>query len=207
MKKLIFIFTILFSYSICPQQMRLLSSNINTDIPQKNNKLILDPLPAGWYTVGTNGDFPTIDSVFNKLSTDGIAGSVDLELIDTLYIAPANSTGFVLNGPIPGANPDHKISIIHGFDKNVTIEGNGNSVLTFMNTSYVTLGYIGPGRYRPGGITIHALYNAQYNRNSCINFINNSDHNVVQNLTIIDEDNERVSVGIGFIALNSAPFE
>ena len=187
--------------------MRLLSSNIHIDIPKKNNKVILDPLPAGTYTVGTNGDFSTIDSAFNKLSIDGIAGPVTLELIDTFYTAPTNETGFLLNGPIPGANPNNNISIIHGIDKNVTIEGNGNSVLTFMNTSYVTLGAIDFGRYRPGGITIHALHNTQFNHNGCINFVNNSDNNVVQNITIINEDNERVSGGIVFIALNSSPFE
>ena len=60
------------------------------------------PLPAGTYTVGTGGYFTTIQASFNKLSTDGIAGNVTLELIDNLYTAPTDSFGFKLNGPISG---------------------------------------------------------------------------------------------------------
>ena len=202
----VLVFTVFLSYTIFAQQSGSLRGNFKFSIPEKIQSPLGDPLPAGTYTIGVMGDFPTIDSAFNKLSIDGIAGEVALELIDTLYIAPTNSTGFLLNGPIPGANPINNINIRHGVDKNVTIEGNGNSVLTFMNTSYVNLD---PGsvRVRPGGITIHALHNTQFNHNNCISFLDNSDHNVVQNITIIDEDNERVSVGIGFIALISSPFE
>ena len=207
LKLTVFFFTVFFYYTVFAQQFGSLRGDYKFSFPEKIQGPLGDPLSAGTYTVGVMGDFPTLDSAFNKLSIDGISGPVTLELIDTFYTAPTNETGFLLNGPIPGANPDNNINIIHGIDKNVTIEGNGNSVLTFMNASYVTLGHSGFGRYRPGGITIHALHNTQFNRNNCINFINNSDHNVVQNLTIIDEDNERTSVGIGFIALNSSPFE
>ena len=207
LKLTVFFFTVFFYYTVFAQQFGSLRGDYKFSFPEKIQGPLGDPLSAGTYTVGVMGDFPTLDSALNKLSIDGISGPVTLELIDTFYTAPTNETGFLLNGPIPGANPNNNISIIHGFDKNVTIEGNASSVLTFMNTSYVTLGHSGFGRYRPGGITIHALHNTQFNRNNCINFINNSDHNVVQNLTIIDEDNERTSVGIGFIALNSAPFE
>ena len=78
-------------------------------IPQKIQKLVLDPLPAGTYTIGTGGDFTTIDSAFNKLSIDGIAGEVTLELIDSLYIAPATEYGFRLDGPIQGADKDNRL--------------------------------------------------------------------------------------------------
>ena len=46
------------------------------------------PLASGTYIIGTGGNFPTIDSVFNKLSIDGISGAVTFELIDNLYVAP-----------------------------------------------------------------------------------------------------------------------
>ena len=36
-------------------------------------------MAAGTYTTGSGGDFPTIDSAFNELSVDGIAGEVILE--------------------------------------------------------------------------------------------------------------------------------
>ncbi len=45
---------------------------------------ISSPLPAGTYTIGTGGNFATIQDAFNKLSTDGVAGNVTLELIDDL---------------------------------------------------------------------------------------------------------------------------
>ncbi len=45
---------------------------------------ISDPLPAGTYTVGTGGNFATIQKAFDKLETDGVAGNVTFELIDNL---------------------------------------------------------------------------------------------------------------------------
>ena len=48
----------------------------------------------GTYTVGTGGNFATIQEAFDKLSTDGVAGNVTLELIDDLYTAPADSIRF-----------------------------------------------------------------------------------------------------------------
>ena len=62
--------------------------------------MVSDPLPAGTYSIGTGGDFTTITSAFNKLSSDGISGPLMLELIDTLYQIPTN---YSLNGPISGA--------------------------------------------------------------------------------------------------------
>ena len=119
MKKLttftIFVFTILFSCTIIAQQMRAFRGSYNINYPKKIMKTMENPLPAGTYTIGTSGDFPTIDSAFNKLSTDGISGSITLELTDTLYTAPytepADSLGFFLNGPIPGADQNNRAGL------------------------------------------------------------------------------------------------
>ena len=84
---------------------------------------ISDPLPAGTYTIGTGGNFATIQDAFNKLETDGVAGNVTLELIDELYTAPTDSFGFFLNGPIPGASQNSRVTFKPAENKNVTIEG------------------------------------------------------------------------------------
>ena len=68
-------------------------------------------MAAGTYTIGTSGNFPTIDSAFKKLSADGVAGAVILELTNTLYTAPTDSFGFKLVGPIPGAGPTSRLTI------------------------------------------------------------------------------------------------
>ena len=212
MKKLIalsiFFFTLLFSYTVVAQQMRSLRSGNKLDIPNKIQKLVTDPLPAGTYTIGTTGEFPTIDSAFTKLSVDGIAGSVELLLIDTLYTAPTNSNGFFLNGPIPGASQTNRVTISPDVDKFVTIEGNGACILTFLNTSYLTLGYYTSGRSRKPiqnenlgnntRLVIHANHNSQFKWNDCVHFLNNSDNNIIENVTIINEDYARGSLGIGF---------
>ena len=100
-----------FSYTVVAQELGSIRKGYEITIPQKIHKLVLDPLPAGTYSVGTGGYFPTIDSAFNKLSVDGIAGEVILELIDDLYIAPTVQFGFKLNGPIPGAGPNNRVTI------------------------------------------------------------------------------------------------
>jgi len=88
-----------------------------------------DPLPAGTYSVGTSGYFTTIQAAFDKLSADGVAGNVTLELIDNLYTAPTGQYGFLLDGPIPGAGPNSRVTIKPVENKNVTIEGNSLGVL------------------------------------------------------------------------------
>ncbi len=210
MKKLIiltiFVFTILFSCTIIAQQMRSLRITSTVNIPKKIQKLVLDPLPAGTYTIGTAGDFPTIDSAFNKLSVDGISGPVTFELIDTLYTAPSDSLGFFLNGPIPGADQNNRVTIKPAENKNVTIAGEGHLVFRFNNTSYLTLD--GIALTGNSTLTIHALQNSRFTWNDPVDFVDNSDHNVVQNITAISEDFMRVSDGIGFWAednINSAP--
>ena len=85
-------------------------------------------LSFGADSVGTTGFFPSIESVFNRLSTDGVAGPVTLELTDNLYTAPTTQYGFSLNGPIPGAGPNSRVTIKPAENKNVIIEGNGRSV-------------------------------------------------------------------------------
>ena len=46
------------------------------------------PLAAGTYSIGTAGNFPTLDSAFNKLRRDGVAGAVTFNLIDPVYTTP-----------------------------------------------------------------------------------------------------------------------
>jgi hypothetical protein len=158
------------------------------------------PLPAGVYTVGTLGHFPTIDSAFTRIRT-GIAGSITLELVDAVYNAPTNETGFLMNGPIPGAGPDRRLTIKPAESKNVTIQGSGMDVLLFLNTSYVTMdgvalpGAGGESGYGRTSLTIHAYYNAQFPYNACLDFMNNSDHNIVRNIVFISEDYNRSGNG------------
>ena len=107
----IFLFTVFCSYVILGQEIGSIRKSVEYSFPEKIHKLVLDPLPAGTYSVGAGGYFPTIDSAFNKLSIDGIGGAVTLELIDNLYTAPARQFGFTLNGPIPGAGPNSRVTI------------------------------------------------------------------------------------------------
>ncbi len=86
--------------------------------------LFSPPLLPGTYTVGNGGNFATIQEAFDKLSTDGVAGNVTLELIDELYTTSTVQFGFQLNGPIPGAGPNSRVTIKPAENKNVVIEGN-----------------------------------------------------------------------------------
>ena len=199
MRKLLFplivLFTFIFSYTILAQEMGSLRKSYKKDFPVKLMKSTGTPLTAGTYTIGSGGDFPTIDSAFNKLSVDGITGEVTLELLDTLYIAPTTEYGFLLNGPIPGANENNRVNIIPNLTNGTTIEGNGGAVLSFINTSYLTFG--------PGGgilhlLEIHALQNAQFTRNDCVVFLDNSDHNIIKLVDFISEDYTRDCAGIIF---------
>lgn len=151
------LFTVFFSYTVIAQEMGSLRKGYEISFPKKIQKFVLDPLPAGTYSVGAGGDFPSIDSAFKKLSIDGVSGAVTLELINTLYVAAADTFGFLLDGPIPGAGPNHRVTIKPAANKNVTIEGNGEAVVYFLNTSYVTID--GVGLRGATTLTIHALYN------------------------------------------------
>jgi len=153
------------------------------------------PLPPGSYTVGTGGNFATIQAAFNKLETDGIAGNVTLELIDELYVAPAGQYGFLLNGPIPGAGPNSRVTIKPAENKNVVVQHNGRAVFYLVNISY--LNFDGIGTTGSTSLTVQALHNTAYPYNEGILFMNNSDHNVIQNITFLIEDYLRES-GFGF---------
>ena len=144
----------------------------------------------------SGGYFPTIDSAFNKLSIDGIAGEVTLELTDALYTAPSLSS-FILNGPIPGAGTSSRVTIQPADNVAVTIEGDGEAVLLFYDVSYLTLDGISlQGNTR---LQVHALYNQLTpNWNDAIDFFGNSDYVQVQNLTTSSDDVTRYSAAIYF---------
>ncbi len=154
------------------------------------------PLPTGTYSVGTGGYFVTIQAAFDKLETDGVSGNVTLELIDELYTAPTDSFGFKLNGPIPGAGPNSRVTIKPAENKNVTIQGSANFVMYLMNTNYLT--FDGVSVTGPTTLKIRALYNNQYVHNNGLCFVNNSDYNIVQNTTFINESSFRLGVVLGF---------
>ena len=190
MKKLlvlsIFLLTVVFSYSVIAQEIGAMRKSLNVNFPEKIQQPLGDPLPAGTYSIGSGGYFSTIQAAFDKLSTDGVAGAVTLELIDELYTAPTDSFGFKLIGPIPGAGLTSRVIIKPAASTNVTLEGNGFRVMTFINTSYLTIDGVGLN----GSTTLifHALYNASYEWNDCLVFLDNSDHNIVKNITFSSED-------------------
>ena len=159
------------------------------------------PLPPGTYTIGAGGNFATIQDAFDKLSTDGVAGNVTLELIDELYTAPVGQYGFLLNGPIPGTGPNSRVTIQPAENKNVTIEGDGEAVFYFLNTSYVTLD--GVSIDGSTTLTVHNLKNDQYQFNDAVSFINNSDHNIVENCILISDGYLKGSSGILFFPVTS----
>ena len=203
LRLLFVLFLTVFLFNTVPaQEAGSMRGNYKHIGPQKIQKLLLDPLPAGTYTIGNGGDFPTIDSAFNKLSIDGIAGEVTLELIDSLYIAPATEYGFRLDGPIQGADKDNRLYFGAQERIHVTIEGNGGSVLSLINTSYLSLSV----PYR-GSLKIHALYNSQFPWNDCVDVIDNSNHNEIRGLRLVSDDYTRACAGIAFwVSDNTVPF-
>ncbi len=146
----------------------------------------------------------TIQDAFDKLSTDGVAGNVTLELIDDLYTAPVGQYGFLLNGPILGAGTNSRVTIKPAENKNVVIQHNGSAVFYLVNASYVN--FDGIGTTGSTTLTVQAIHNANFPYNEGIIFMNNSDHNVIQNITFIIEDYLRDS-GSGFFSTQagSAP--
>jgi hypothetical protein len=195
-------FSVFFTYTAIAQEMGAMKKGISINFPEKIQAPLGDPLPAGTYTIGTGGYFTTIQSAFNKLSTDGVAGAVVLELIDNLYTAPSDSFGFFLNGPIPGAGLNSRVTIKPAVNKNVTIEGNSLAALWLSNTSYLT--FDGVSLTGTTTLTIHTFHNAAYSFNDCIDFLNNSDHDVIQNIVFIAEDYTRPN-GFGFMCRAGSP--
>ncbi len=191
----VFLFTVLFSYTVVAQELGSIRKSYEITIPEKIQSLHGEPpLPAGTYSIGSGGYFATIGAAFSKLSTDGVAGEVILELINNVYITPPSEYGFFLNGPIPGAGPNSRVTIKPAENKNVIIVCNSRYSLVFLNTSYLTLN--GVGLTGATTLTIHALYKNIYAANDCVQFWNNSCYNVVQNITFISEDYTRYGCGI-----------
>jgi hypothetical protein len=160
---------------------------VRADFPSVPKAAVSDPLPAGSYTVGKSGYFPTLDSAFTRLSGGGILGPVTLLLTDTLYVAPSSPGDFRLVGPIAGAGPANRITIRPAENVAVTIRGSGTSTLTFEDASYVTLDGVSlQGNTR---LTVHTLLNTAYGWNNAIDFWKNCDNVVIQNLTASTDDN------------------
>ncbi len=186
------------------QELATLRAGQEVSLPSKITNRPPEPLPAGTYTVGTLGDFPTITWAFDRLSNDGVAGEVTLELIDASYIVPVLSL-FTINGPIPGAGPDSRVTIKPAANTNVTVEGSGLAVFWLANTSYLTID--GVGLTGPTTLTMHARYSDIYQYNDCIDLVGNADHNVIQNVTFLSDDIRRGGSGVGCFStgLTSAP--
>jgi predicted GH43/DUF377 family glycosyl hydrolase len=163
--------------------------------------LFSPPILPGTYTIGTGGNFATIQEAFNKLETDGVAGNVTLELVDDLYTAPTDSFGFKLNGPIPGAGPNSRVTIKPAENKNVVIEGSGYAVLFLINTSYMT--FDGVSLTGSTTLTVHAYGNNQFAYNVGLGFVDNSDHNIIQNSIFIHDDILRRSTALGVASLSN----
>ena len=208
MKRLLFLIilllTIFFSISVIAQEMGSLRKGYEISFPEKIQQPVGQPLASGTYTIGTGGYFPTIDTAFNKLSIDGIAGPVTLELIDNLYTAPTNEYGFILNGPIPGAGTNSRVTIKPVTNKNVTLEGNGRFVINFWDISY--LNFDGVSKSGSTTLTVHSTYNSQFDVNRCVGLFNNSDHNTIQNLILISEDIYRYGVPLVVAARQNSLF-
>jgi photosystem II stability/assembly factor-like uncharacterized protein len=164
---------------------------------------ISDPLPAGTYTVGTGGNFATIDSAFNKLSIDGIAGAVTLELIDELYQTPNNGY-FLLTGPIPGADSSNRITMRPAENRNVVIEGNGADVLYFKDVSYLTLD--GIGLTGSATLTVRSIYSSY--TTCALDFQNNCDYNIIRSITVFTDnyiDGYGIYMWVGYSGTDNAP--
>jgi len=158
--------------------------------PLLTKRAAADPLPAGSYTVGTAGYFPTLDSAFSRLSGGGILGPVTLFLIDTLYVAsPAHNNMFALQGPISGTGPASRVTIRPADNVAATIKGNGESVIWVENVSYLTLdGMSLQGNTR---MKVQSVYNPATTYSDAIDFFGDCDHAIIQNLTALSEDNRK----------------
>ena len=207
MKTAIFLLAALFT--ICPvlpcfaQEAGPIRQSSKFYPPEKVQSPAGTPLSQGIYTVGSEGDFPQLSAAFSRLSTDGVTGPVTLELLDNVYTAPADTFGFCLIGPVPGAGPDSRVTIRPAARKSVIIEGSGYRVMSFINTSYITLE--GNDLSRSADLTIHALYNGNFYWNGCVDFINNSDHNIIQNINFISDDYQRLSTGVAIWRAQGIP--
>jgi predicted GH43/DUF377 family glycosyl hydrolase len=151
---------------------------------------------TGTYTVGKAGYFSSLDSAFARLSRDGILGPVTFSLTDMLYDATTDTSGsFRLVGSISGAGPASRITIRPADNIAVTIQGNGDAVLTFQDVSYLTVDGVSlQGNTR---LNVHAFHNVLRSYNDGIDFVGNSDFNVIQDLTSCSDDITRAGLAIG----------
>jgi len=207
MKNLIVLLTVMFLFllttQIFSQEDDFFRKRTEYSVPEKIEGPVSSRLQAGTYSVGTVGYFPKLDSAFNKLSIDGIEGDVTLELIDNLYSASGSKYGFRLNGPIPGADENSRVTIRPASNTNVTIEGDGMSVLCFLNTSFVTID--GVSLEGSSTLRIHSYHNSQYGWNDGIVFVNNSKQNVIQNIVFECEDYDGLGCAMTLV-YESGPF-
>jgi hypothetical protein len=142
----------------------------STAPPRPLSYIVGQPLAAGTYTVGltAGSNFPTLDSAFNRIRINGIAGAVTFNLNDSIYNAPdrpiiggsvsapdiffeggvqrkaqhdnADTVGQItLQGPIYGAGPSSRITIRPATSRRVVINGRGPSVLRLLDASWVTI--------------------------------------------------------------------
>ncbi len=166
---------------------------MNANAPVLHKSLVLDPLPAGTYTVGTGGTFPTIDSAYSRLRGGGILGSVTLLLTDTLYVPPPQSNEFRLEGPIAGTGLASRVTIRPADNVAVTIKGNGTATLTFHNVSYLILDGISlQGSTR---LKVHTQLNTAYGWNDGVDLWGDCDHNIIQNVSVGSDDTGRLDAG------------
>jgi hypothetical protein len=162
-----------------------------------------DPLPAGTYSVGSGGFFPSLDSAFTRLNGGGILGAVTLTLTDTLYLAKKGYR-FQL-GAIPGAGPTARITIRPASGTAVTVRGDSDAVFYLGDTKYVTF----DGRSDPpspaGKITVHSLFNPAARYGACIVARGDADRNEFLSLNFRSDD-LRTAIpagGVGVILIYS----
>jgi photosystem II stability/assembly factor-like uncharacterized protein len=74
--------------------------------------------------------------------------------------------------------------------------------MTFINMSYLTLDGVGVSDTTT--LTFHAIYNASYSWNDCVNILYNSDHNIVKNITFISEDYFRYGASLWILSSSTS---
>jgi hypothetical protein len=157
--------------------------NLNVDINLRSPLALGFSLTEGTYTIGNNGDFADLQSALDVLKSDGIQGNVILELVDGIYETEEGNF-FSLDGPIPGAGPEAGVIIRPAISRDIIIQGNGNYLIYFRNTSFVTLD--GLSSNGTGSLTLNSICKDCWPAAPII-FDCNSDYNTVQNLTVINE--------------------
>ncbi|MBN8707658.1 MAG: hypothetical protein J0L62_17425, partial [Bacteroidetes bacterium] len=117
---------------------------------------------SGTYTVGAEGDFPTLDDAFSALYAFKASADVTLELLDTVYDGPVRIYGSFQNG-----ETETWVSVIPAFEVNPVFKftshyfyqgepGDYPSVIIIENTDHINFGGISVDYTlgAPGGIQI-----------------------------------------------------